>query len=342
MRRSEVVMLTILGVLAAAGIVLAAKAVQSSAVVDDRLEEIRAMSAEEKSRLVANLERFEQLSDDEKQRLRQIQLKVDDDANVDELRGVRVRYDQWLSELPYSESVAGRRLPPDQRVERIKKLRERELQTQLERKDRERSLTDRDWQTIRAWWANFVQRNERQLLAKMPQQMREAIGQLPPERRSERLQLYAVMTRKKHARGKLPIKPTPAEVEELVAALSPDVERRLRSISKPDARLAAIGTWVQSDMRRRINRAIAPYVDSKELERFYNEKLSAEQRAKLKDMTERHRRRELAHRYVQWKLKNRKPGDKRPKHQIQPPRRPNDQRKKGLERDKSAPSDKAK
>ena len=317
MRRSETIVLAVLGLLALGGIVWAAGSLKTDAAIAERLEVIRGMSPQDKSRLQANQQRFERLSPDEQQRLRALQAKLESGEaeskfDVNELSDVLDRYDQWLSDLSLTNSTEIRGLPPEKRIDKIKNLRKQELQSRIEKQLREEVLTDKDWKAIRGWWADFVRRNEKQLVAKLPPKMRETLSKLPPEKRVERLQMLVLIQRKKLPRGKPAIKPTTKEIEQLIGSLSQTARDRLRQIDASDARLTAISQWVQTEAKRRGKKAIAPYVDPAELKKFHDKQLSSEQRARLAKLSPDKRRRELAKLYVRSKAAHRRPPGSRP------------------------------
>ena len=153
MRRSELILLVIAGLMSVAGIVWAASSPATSDTVSQRLDVIRAMTPEQRSKLLANQQRFNRLPEDEQQRLRDLQQEIADETETNELRGVLDRYDQWLSELPYAESSRVRSLDPDQRLKKITVARKKESQAQIVTREQEKHLTDKDWRTIRRWWS---------------------------------------------------------------------------------------------------------------------------------------------------------------------------------------------
>jgi len=308
MRRSETTLLAFLGILAVVGTIWVAGSVGADNVLVERREQVRQMSPEEKARLLANKERFDRLPDAEKERLLQAHDKLTAESDSAELRGVLQRYDQWLSELSITESNSVRSMPPEKRVEKIKKLRKKQLQTQIDKQVREMVLAPKDWQVIRNWWTDFVRRNEAMLVAKLPPQVRASINNLSPEQRQQRLQWIALAQRKSHGRWKPPVKPTANDVQKLVGQLSPAARKRLEKFNSPDKQLQMVIGWIQSAVRRNMRSEIAPYVEPKELQRFFDEQLTPAEQAKLKQMPEQARRRELTKRYFKAKVNKWKPG----------------------------------
>jgi hypothetical protein len=300
-------LLAVLSVLSVGGIVWAAATTSESNLQAERLAAIRALPPEEQSRLLANKERFDRLPEAEQERLRDVQARIAAEADAEDLRGVLERYDQWLAELTFADSSSVRSLPPDQRVEQIKKLRQKQSQEQLEWQERERGLTNQDWAALRRWWADLVRRNEAQLLAKLPARERDMLSRVSADRRQQSLEWMAIAERGKHARGKRVLEPTRADLEQLVASLSPPARERLERVSPPEARFATVVGWLKSDFRRRFKSSIAPYVDAKELTRFGREELRPEEYTRLEDLPKDERRRELSKRYFKWKWDKRQP-----------------------------------
>ncbi len=324
MRLSETTLLAMLGVLAVGGTIWVAGSVGADDVLAERREQVRQMSPEAKSRLLTNKERFDRLPESEQQRLRKVHEQVATEPDSAHLRGVLERYDQWLSELSITDSNSVRSLAPEKRVEKIKKLRQKQLQTQIDKRVREMVLTPKDWQTIRGWWTEFVRRNEEKLVAKMPAHIRAGMKDLPPERRQQRLEWMALAQRKGQGRWKPTVKPTADDVRKLVSKLSPDARARLKKISSPDKQLQMIVGWIHSAVRQKFRAGIAPYVASKELERFMREELTPEERAKLNKMPEQSRRRELTRRYFKAKVSRGKHGPRPRGSPHRPPHRPGD------------------
>ena len=319
MRRSETTLLAVLGIAAIVGTVWVAQSMGDDELAERR-EQVRQMSAEEKARLLENKERFDRLPESEKARLRKVHEQVAADSDSDQLRGVLVRYDQWLSDLSITDSNSVRSLPPEKRVEKIKKLRQKQLQTQIDKEVREMVLTPKDWNAIRGWWVDFVKRNEAKLLAKMPQHLRAGMKNLSPERRLQRLQWMALGQRKGPGRFRQPIKPSAEDVKKLISQLSPEARERLNKIKSHDKQWQMVVGWVQSAVRKKLRTAIAPYVASKELERFFKEDLSPEVQARLKKMPEQTRRRELTKMYFKAKV-HKKQGQRHPGGPHRPPHR---------------------
>ncbi len=90
----------------------------------ERRERIENMSPAEKAELLRQKERFDGLDAAEQERLVELHRQIEAHPESDKLRGVMERYYQWLQTLRPYERDELRRLPPEERIARIKELRQ--------------------------------------------------------------------------------------------------------------------------------------------------------------------------------------------------------------------------
>ncbi len=87
-----------------------------------RRERLEQMSDVEKTRLLQKKRRFDELSEQDQDRLRMLQQELSADPQCSHLRGVLERYSDWLKTLTPVEQAELAKLPPEQRLAHIKQL----------------------------------------------------------------------------------------------------------------------------------------------------------------------------------------------------------------------------
>jgi hypothetical protein len=105
------------------GVFLWVSYAQASESVDQRRQRIEEMDPNEKAELLRRQEEFEALAPEEQDRINRLHKELENDPNGDELRDVMQAYAEWFRSLSTFERNALADLPPDQRIEQIKKIR---------------------------------------------------------------------------------------------------------------------------------------------------------------------------------------------------------------------------
>src|SRR5579885_2299761 len=109
------------GTLATVAVLLVAAA--GSDVLRQRAEQIARLPAVEQQQLLEKFERYQQLSEAERERLRQLDRDLAADPAGAELRALAMRYEQWLSQLPAAQRNEILSTPSDKRIDKLAEVR---------------------------------------------------------------------------------------------------------------------------------------------------------------------------------------------------------------------------
>ena len=90
-----------------------------------RRDQVEQLTPDQKLELQQKKARFESLTSAEQQRLRDLHRQLEGHASSDQLMQVLRRYDLWLSSLPSGERARLLAMPPDERIQQIRKKKAR-------------------------------------------------------------------------------------------------------------------------------------------------------------------------------------------------------------------------
>jgi hypothetical protein len=265
-----------------------------------RREKVEALSLGEQQQLLRNQERFNELSAAEQQRLLTLHNALSEDANSAKLLAVLERYTEWLKNLPAEQRAELATLDADARIERIRRMLDRERQDQEGRRQRAFAgdpLPREDFQPILRWFGNVVWEHRDELLANAPPQRRAQQEKL--DEAAQRRMLMGVAVHQ-WRRKPLPVKPE--EIETLKTQLSSGTQDRLaKATPEQRDRLLKEFLWqaVMSRMGSSQMRRSLAMVSPDELERFFEFELSKEERQRLLSLPQDEMREELRTLYVQ-------------------------------------------
>ena len=259
-----------------------------------RRERIGAMTPAEKDRLRRRQERFATLPDDEKQRLRQFHKQLENDPQAEQMRAVMRRYHQWLETLSPFERAELLELPPPQRLDRVKKLVERQAKIAA------RQPNPRDIMGLMRWTVWYAAEHKMELMRDLPESARAPLAKAPPLARG-RVVFWAVW---QPWIGKGPPKrpmPTEAELAALRAELT-DQTRKLLESKPVDQQWDWIVGYVRHAMHHRAKGLggdeAFPEAMEEELDRFFAEELTPEQQDRLLQLPGNEMQRELRKLYI--------------------------------------------
>ena len=130
--------------------------------------------------------------------------------------------------------------------------------------------------------AYYPTRTERQILLDHAD---ELVALLPPKKRGRYQALTRPVDKRRfivqslhqgHLLQQLP-KPSVQEIEKLVASLSPEARAAVAKLDNPQARTELVQKWLRSAVTARMNQnrafQLAPAVDTRVLDKFFDEKL---------------------------------------------------------------------
>ncbi len=239
-----------------------------------RRERVEKMSIEEKEELRQKQERFVSLTEQEQQRIRQLHEDLTTREDADKLRGVLERYHAWLTTLSSAERAELLSLPTDQRIERIKKMMQKQEDERF-KKEVSDKLTGEDREAIMKWLLAFVDAHRQEVLDALPADRR------PPE--AGWPLMFTMLRGWGSGDLKMP-RPNPEDVQELINSLSPSAQETIKNVREPQKRMEVAQRWIRAAFESRRWRAPPP-VSREELRKFYAEKLSASERERLEALT---------------------------------------------------------
>lgn len=235
-----------------------------------RRQRLSKLSALEKDELQRNANRFHQLGDGDRARLRRLKDELASHEDAAELQLVMVRYGDWLATLASGQRLELLDLPADARVESIGKL----IAVQ--------ELRPEDAKALLSWLHDFVREHQEQILAALPEERRIALNQLPDRDRKRNALAYAYVHRASQS-----VTPSDVEIDRLEEKLADRARAALRSQDDRESRVRLIVEWSRTalgDSFKKPSAGRLPGVARAELMRFYQE-LTAEDRERLEGLS---------------------------------------------------------
>ena len=255
------------------------------------------MSDADKAAALEKKRQFDELSPEQRERMRRLHAELSADPDRERLLGVLERYCEWLKILTAVERAEVIRLPGNERIAKIKDLL-RTQETERFRKMAGGNLDPGDLKAIRQWLDEFVDAHADQILATLPPERRDRIpadGKMDPGRRLSMLRgIYL-----RGGGGSLP-RPSAADEDRLRARLSRDAAAVLNKAESDEDRSRLIDTWIRAaDFSR-----VWAHVSVEELQEFAQESLDEHERARLESLP-----REQMYRELRWLYNQRRFGD---------------------------------
>ena len=191
----------------------------------DNARRLQQMTPEQKDDLRRKKIRFDELSADEKQRLRELHDSITSDPDAKELSDTVTRYNRWLASLDATErSTLLDIKDPEQRIARIKEL----MQQQEERRFRQyfANLPEEDRKTIFKWLGDFVAERADAILERLPPPVKQRIVDAPDDE-ARRRELFGSWQRSRRAFN-LPF-PGPDDYSQLLKKFTPETQKTIES-----------------------------------------------------------------------------------------------------------------
>jgi hypothetical protein len=247
--------------------------------------------------------RFRALPGAEKRRLRSLHRQICGGDSGGELYGVLSRYTQWLATLPDGQRADLLELPPPQRIEQIRTIRESQEATTFGMQAGD--IAAQDIMVVARWLHEYVRMHDQELLAQLPKSVRQRIDRLEPGRRRTRQMLLEIGEHLDEI--ELP-PPQPGHLQDMVDQLPPEASRRLRQIVNLDdgqeATRRLLKTLVQS-----IQHLGSRMIPDERLQEFYDQQLTSQQRDRLDSMPPEAAKRELRRQFMMHHMGNRRRTD---------------------------------
>lgn len=212
----------------------------------DARAKIQSLPAEEREQLRRKLERFEALSPEEQQRLRELESHIAADPKEDELRQTVSRYYEWLKTLTPAERAELAELSPTARLERIRQIRKTQL-TVTNTKGAD-ALSGDDYRELFKWLTEVAWRHKDELLRNVPEHKRKFFRDIDADP-SKRWMLWPEMLRQADE-AKRPAPITESDFVKLDADLSPPAREALKNADSHESKLQLIKAWLEHGRRK--------------------------------------------------------------------------------------------
>jgi hypothetical protein len=247
------------------------------------------MSPVEREQLLRNRDRFERLSPQEQQKLRDLHATISADPASDRLKQVMLQYHEWLMSLPSGQRIEILESPPEERIKQIRSIRRREGRQRFsELGARELQASDRD--AIASWFYELL-RDREQVLALLSPDLRRRLNRMNPNSRRRAI-MQAIRRRVGSDRSILKrLEITAAERLDLSRQLSAKARRSLNTAREQDALLRR---WIVAALFSEH----APQIDPAELRQF-RQSLDSRNKDYLETLPRERMRRELQRMYLQ-------------------------------------------
>ena len=233
----------------------------------ERRQAVEKMSPEEKARLARKQEQFAHLDPAEQQRLRTFHEELQNDPRREQLSIVIKRYHDWVKTLDPADRAELLRLPPEERLERVKQLRKQQERRKIHQ------LGPQDLATMGAWM-------ERLVVAQAPPPARAEMEALPAdERRTRALQEFGGQLL--GGRGRALLFAAMGDLASLRESLSPEARAWLENAPRGPDKFRLIAGWSLQAARAGLGEERLFELAAKDLppaDRQHYERLSPEQR----------------------------------------------------------------
>jgi hypothetical protein len=266
--------------------------------LDERRGEIERMTPLERQHLRHNQEHFARYSLDEQRRMLRLYDELDRDPHEDELRRVMGRYHEWLDTLALSGRAELSDLPTDERIAKIKQIKQQ--QTAQRAQELQEAPSPQDLQLIVGRLEEFGWQNRQALLATLSPARRQYLESLDEAKLRRAMLWLSVHHWQPGGKFKLPHWNN-QEITELTGKLSPGAQHLLTVLGSDKEKLKMIGSWLQTALRHRVEsggiRQNLPPIEYSELQRFFRDELSSQQREWLLPLSRDQRHRLLLRMY---------------------------------------------
>ncbi|MFO0901793.1 MAG: hypothetical protein U0939_02265 [Pirellulales bacterium] len=257
----------------------AAPAADSDSAADSyeqRRQRLETMSEQELAELQRKKERFDQLPPDEQARLRKLHAELSTDPHCERLKKLLASYSAWLQTLTAAERAELMRLPPDERVKQI-----RALQTDQRKDEAVRlgipsvTISVEDARVVVEWMEAYVVQHRDFLIQKMPR-LAERLAQMADPKRQAGMLVFTLSQMRTEGQAPPPL--TPEDLAPLLEKLSPGSRQQLQAAASEKDKIDVILKWCRAAFFRQFEPT------NEELEKYYRESLSAEDREWLDAM----------------------------------------------------------
>lgn len=278
MRRNLACLLAILLAPAAVGgAPAAAGAAEDADSLEQRRQRMEQMSLQDLAELRRKKERFDRLSPAEQERLRKLHSDLAADPRTDQLRLVLVSYNAWLQTLTAAERAELMSLPPEQRVKQIRQLQQDQHRDEADRLGNPSvTIPIEDAKVVLEWMEDYLNRSRAHLEQQIPR-LNERLAQVQDPKRQTAVLMFALAQTRTEA-GLTPPPLEPSDFEKLTTRLTESNRKQLVAAPTAKDKSDLILKWCRAAFFRQFEPT------REELERYYRESLTAEDREWLDAM----------------------------------------------------------
>ena len=140
------------------------------------------LSDNQRADLRRKQETFDKLKPEEQQQLRDLDVALQTGSNSARLLEILRNYHNWLNARSPLEIADVRKLPADQRIDKIRELQQRDEKKWIEQYHFPSDMAE-DFRRVYAWLTDLALKHEQEILAAVPEQQRGAIERMPPDSR---------------------------------------------------------------------------------------------------------------------------------------------------------------
>jgi hypothetical protein len=261
---------------------------------DSDHQPVRQWDAAKKQDLQEKQERFYRMSEAERERLRRMHEELTRADQGERLRHVLHSYTHWLHTLSMYERAELLSLPPEQRIKRIEQIMERQADHRL-RSFLPEDLTDDDLKVLGEWMEEFFRQRNEQIKQVLPW-IDTPLAAGDEFRRRQAIMFFLMRMGKEDWPKAL--QPSEEDVQGLKSRLSPKPLKQLEAAQRAGKLQPLVMQWMRAVV---FSRWRPTEVEEAELQRFYREELSGEQRGYIDSLPPDRMRYKLLHGYEAWK-----------------------------------------
>jgi hypothetical protein len=288
-----------------------------------RRQTVAALSPSDQAALAAKFERFQKLDPPEQERLRKLHGAIEADADPEALRKTLAKYESWNAQLPPQVSARLVGVPSDERATKVAAI------VAEGREAAAKSFGDADSKVLVAWLEKQVRGHQDEMMAQLPQTMRERLDHMNSRERTWSLMLFALTTRGPN--GSPFQKLSAVELAELRSELSATAQAQWNAASgNPEDFKLLLAGWVRQSMERHMAREASPgtRITDAQLMEFFDRELTEEHRTRLVALPREEMMSQLRREYYRqkglWREGYWRPDGRRPGGDDRKPGGPND------------------
>ena len=258
---------------------------------------IETLSSAQKAELLNSQKRFANLPLDQQRRVRALHEQIARDPEAAELRRTLALYHGWMNDLSPGRRADLLALDDEQRLQAIERIADEQ------QRQRSRTLSSEDARALLAWLGERALLHRERILRDTPRSRRRHFEKLGSDQQQALLMVLA--WRRSRSGNRSPLAPLGREdLASLRSHLSPEAQAKLEQAGDFDRQKRLIYAWVHHTMVRHhvLSRAFGrgpTSLSQEELETFFSQNLTSDQRAELLSLPTEEMQRDLRRLYFE-------------------------------------------